>query len=131
MQKNVKAGKDTLNIRGDGRLDLVTKPFSILERPDGTFNVQITARSAGEVNKSVPHIAAALKMPEDRLRGQLVQAVATKGERRPDVISFSLSFGGPDAIRSAAKACLVLWATLVGNNEIRGTTYDDVRRYIH
>ena len=131
MQRKVKAGDDTLNIRGDGRLDLVTKPFSILKRSDGTSEVKITAKSVDEVNKFIPHIAAALKMPEDRLREQLVQAVATKNVRRPGVIQSSLSFGGQDAIRSAAKACLVLWATLVGNNEIKGAAYDNVRRYIY
>jgi hypothetical protein len=130
MLRKVKAGDDILNIGGDGRLDLVTKPFSILERPDGNAEVKIIANSLEEIEKLIPHIAAALKMPQDRLREQIVQVHGSKVERRPDTIHFSLSFGGQDAIRSAAKACLVLWATLMGNNEIKGAPYDDVRHYI-
>jgi hypothetical protein len=131
MLRNVKAGDDTLNIKGDGSLDLVTKPFSILQRPDGNVEVKIIANSLQEIEKLIPHIAAALQMPEDRLREQIVQADGSKVERRPDKIHFSLSLGGQDAIRSAAKACLVLWATLVGNNEIKGAAYDAVRHYVY
>jgi hypothetical protein len=34
-------------------------------------------------------------------------------------------------MRSAAKSCLVLWATLVGNEEVKGSRYDSVRRFIN
>jgi hypothetical protein len=130
MLRNVKAGADTLNILGDGKIDLINKPFSITERADGKFEVKINARSFEHMEKLIPRIAAALKMPEDHFREQIVQAHALKVERRPDPIKFSLSFGGTLAIRSAAKSCLILWATLVGNDEIESPCYDAVRHYI-
>lgn len=131
MQRGVKAGNDTLNIKGDGSFVRVTKPFSIDERPDGKAEVRITAGSLEEVEKLIPNIAAALKMPETELRKQLRQSDVSMIERRPDTMHFSLSFGGQDAIRSAAKSCLVLWATLVLNDEAKSGPYDAVRRYIY
>jgi hypothetical protein len=45
-------------------------------------------------------------------------------------VHHSLSFGGPLAVRSAAKSCLVLWATAVGNEEVKSSPYDDARRFV-
>jgi HNH endonuclease len=130
MLRRVKSGDDVINIFGDGRMELVTKPFTISPRGDGNYDVQITASTKEEIAKLIPNIAAALKMPEEQLREQLKGAIATSTERRPDAVHFSLSFGGPDAIRSAAKSCLVLWSTLVGNDEARGGPYDSARDFI-
>ncbi len=131
MLRRVKAGTDILNIESDGTLALVAKPFSISERPDGKADLRITAGSLKEIEKLIPNIAAALKISEVQLREQLAQAQISMIERRPDTVHFSLSFGGQDAIRSAAKACLVLWTTLVGNDETASAPYDAVRAYIH
>lgn len=131
MLRGVKAGRDTLNIKGDGSFRRVAKPFSIKERPDGNADVRIEAHSLEEIEKLIPHIAAALKVPENDVRKQLAQSEVSMIERRPDTVHFSLSFGGQDAIRSAAKACLVLWTTLVGNDETIGAPYDAVRSYIY
>jgi hypothetical protein len=43
--KNVKAGDQTLHLKGDGRIDLITKPFSTSPNADGSVSVQIHARS--------------------------------------------------------------------------------------
>ena len=131
MLRNIKAGNDTLNFMGDGRPTLVKKPFSIQKRKDGNFDVNINAKSFEEIEAYIPHIAAALKIPEESMRAQILQSIGTKVTRRPETIKFSLSFGGENAIRSAAKACLILWTTLVGNNEVKGTPYDDIRQYIN
>lgn len=129
--RRVIAGRDTLNIKGDGSFRRVAKPFSIKERPDGNADVRIEAHSLEEIEKLIPHIAAALKVPENDLRKQLAQSEVSMIERRPDTVHFSLSFGGQNAIRSAAKACVVLWTTLVGNNETISAPYDAVRSYIY
>jgi hypothetical protein len=92
--------------------------------------VAITARNPEEIGRLIPHIAAALKMPEEKVREQLKVSTAKGVERRPDTVHFSLSFGGPDAIRSAAKACLVLWSTVVGNDEVRSSAYLSAREFV-
>lgn len=58
-------------------------------------------------------------MPEERLREQMAGATASVIEQRPNTILFPTLLGGQDAIRSATKSCLVLWATHVGNDEVR------------
>ena len=64
------------------------------------------------------------------MRELIVATDMTFTERRPDPIQLQFGFGGSGAIRSAAKSCLVLWATLVGNDEVKGRHYADVRRFI-
>lgn len=130
MLRKVRAGDETLNMRGDGTLEPVVKPFSITERPDGSFNVEITARSIEEIDRLIPDIAASLRMPEADIRSQLLTAKARAVERRPGFIHFPLSFGGHNAIRAAAKSCMVLWALKVGNSELRQQTYDAVRTFV-
>lgn len=130
MLRKVQAGGEILNIRGDGTLEPVVKPFSFMERPDGSFNVEINARSLEEIDRLIPNIAASLRMPEENIRSQLLAAKARAVERRPGIAHFTLSFGGHDAIRSAAKACMVLWALKAGNNELRQQPYNAVRRFV-
>jgi len=125
------ASGERLSIKGDGSIRRVVKPFTITELSDGRANVNIDACSMEEIHAHIPNIAAALKIPEAELKKQLVdngQMSVTR--RRPDTIPFSLSFGGEEAIRAAAKSCLVLWATIVGNDEVKSEYYADVRRYI-
>lgn len=128
--KNVKAGKQTLHLRGDGQIELVAKPFTISPKTDGSFDIQIQAGSVEEIENMIPHIAASLKMPEQRLRDQLAGAVASIINQRPDTIIFSPVFGGPEAIRSAVKSCLILWATHVGNNEVSQSIYKAARDFV-
>lgn len=128
--KNVKAGNQTLHLKGDGQIDLVAKPFTTSVSADGTVSVQIHARSAEEIEKLIPHIAASLKMPEKNLREQMAGAPASVIEQRPNTIHFPTSFGGHEAIRSATKSCLILWATLVGNDEVRKDAYSAARLFV-
>src|SRR5258707_3617376 len=60
MLKNIPAGDDVLNLTNDGRPEPVAKPFTIRTLDDGSFELQITARSPEEMARSVPHIAAKL-----------------------------------------------------------------------
>lgn len=128
--KNVKAGEQILNLGGDGKIDLVRKPFTVKENPDGTFVVDIHARSIEEIEKLIPHIAVSIKMPVEEFRKQLLASSASMIEQRPNTIPFRLSFGGIDAFRSAMKSCLVLWATLVGNDEVSGEPYCAARNFV-
>lgn len=128
--KKVKAGDQILNLSGDGRIDLVTKPFTIDKNADGTARVNVHARSIEEIDRLIPHIAALLKMPEAVLRHQMSDAAGSVTEQRPNTIHFPLSFGGPDAFRSAVKSCLALWTTCVGNEELHREPYQAMRDFV-
>ena len=130
MLRSVKAGNDKINIKGDGTMRLVLKPFEITYGDDGKANVQFNVNTIEEVFRHIPNVAAALKLPEEQVREQILSSTAQSVERRPDVANFTYQFGGPDAIKSMAKACLVLWATHVGNAEVQGAPYDRVRGFI-
>lgn len=128
--KKVQAGRQKINIKGDGELELADKPFTIDDLGDGKYNVQIRARSEDHLTQIVPNLAAALKIPEESLRDQLSAAQASKISQRPGTVHFAPSFGGPDAIRSMVKASLILWSTLAGNDEIRGAQYAAARNFV-
>jgi hypothetical protein len=114
----------------DGHLELLAKPFTITKRADGRFDLQLMSRSLEEIDRRIPNIAAALGMPEEHVREQLVNGKAMMIEQRPATVLFNMIFGGPEAFRSAAKSCLVLWALKVGNDEVRGEPYRAVRDFI-
>lgn len=56
-------------------------------------------------------------------------STGSKGSFRPQT-KIELSFGGPDAIRSLAKSCLVLWGLTVGNDEVRSPPYEEIRNFV-
>ncbi len=128
--RNVKVGSDTINIGGDGTICPQSKPFEITALPDGNKNLRITASSFEEIAALLPHMAAALKISTEQLREQLSQQDGLVVERRPGPVRREFRFGGPQAVRSVAKSCLVLWATLVGNDEVQRAQYDEVRDFI-
>lgn len=130
MLRKVKAGDDTINLKGDGSLELVAKPFTITELGEGSFNLQITARSLDELAEHIPNIAAKLKCSEAKVMEILATATAKNTSRRPGVVHFPMSFGGELAIRSFVKSSLVLWATVVGNDEVKGAPYDEARKFV-
>jgi len=111
-------------------MELVTKPFTTEDIGDGKWRVHVEVGSEDKLAHFVPHIAAKLKIPEERLREQFVGAQGTIINRRPAAIVFEPRFGGPDAIRSMVKASLVLWSTLVGNGEVKSGAYDAARDFV-
>jgi len=128
--RRVKAGSQTINVHGDGDLELVTKPFTVAKHPDGRFDLHVTTRTLEEMQRHIPNIAGSLGISEDQVRELLVTAKASMMEWRPPTVGFNMTLGGSDAIRSVAKACLVLWALKVGNEEVKGPSYDGIRNYI-
>lgn len=130
MLRRVEAGQDKIDMRGDGTMQLVTKPFEVTRGDGGQASIQFNVNTIEEVFRHIPNVAAILKLPEEQVRERILSSTARSIERRPDVANFTYQFGGPDAIRSMAKACLVLWATHVGNAEVQGAPYDAVRAFI-
>jgi hypothetical protein len=130
MLRNLESGNEIITITNDGTPELVAKPFTLRKLEDGRFELQITAKSAEEAARYIPHMAAQIGCSEEQLLNILKSATGSFTERRPDTVHHALAFGGPLAVRSAAKSALVLWATLVGNAEIKSPPYADARRFI-
>jgi HNH endonuclease len=131
--KGVQAGAQRINIKGDGRLEFVDKPFAVEDLGDGRWNLQISLDAANfedELKRLIPHIAAKLKVTEDQLREQLLGAHPSLISQRPATSGHELALGGPDALRSVIKASLVLWSTLVGNHELKRVPYKAARRFV-
>jgi hypothetical protein len=131
--KKVQAGAYKIDIKGDGRLELVDKPFTVEDLGGGRWSLQINIDASNfeeELKRLVPHMAAKLKMPEEQLRKQLADGQAALISHRPETTGRTISLGGPDAIRSMVKAGLVLWSTLVGNDEVKSAPYDSARRFV-
>jgi hypothetical protein len=102
----------------------------VTERADGTADVQITVKTEEEFRRIIPHLAARLRMPEEELIRQLEGAKAGFVEKRPGTVHHHISLGGEDAIRSVAKSCLVLFATLVGNDALKSDTFRAAREFV-
>jgi len=126
---NIKAGEDTLTMRGDGTLDLVQKPFEVDQAGDRT-NIRMQLRSTDDVALYLPHIAASLGLSVEQLVASFQSGSGSKVSRPADTIHFKLHFGGPEFLRSAVKSALELWATVVGNEEIRGPAYSAARTFV-
>jgi hypothetical protein len=131
--KGVQAGAQKINVKGDGRLELVDKPFAVQDLGDGRWNLQISLDGANfeeELRRLIPHIAAKLKITEDQLRELLSGAQPSLISHRPDTAGHMLALGGPDVLRSIVKASLVLWNILSGNDEMRREHCGSARRFV-
>jgi hypothetical protein len=128
--RKVKAGADTINLTNDGRLELVAKPFTVTPLDNGQFRLAITARSIEEIAHYLPDMAAQIGCPVEHLLPRFKAAEGKIVSRRPGMVHFHMPLGGGMATRSFAKSCLVLWATLVGNTEVRSAAYEAARRFV-
>jgi len=128
--RNIRSGSVRINLLPDGTPEIISKPFTVTKQPDGTPNVQIIARSEEELERIIPHIAAALRVDEAALRQQLANTPGKVVRGRVDPIHFQLILGGPDVIRSIVKSCLVLLATKVGTRILRTDSFADAREFV-
>jgi hypothetical protein len=62
-------------------------------------------------------------IPEADLAAQMTGGDAAIIEKRPGTVFHPISLGGHDALRSVAKSCLVLLATVVGNDAVRSSPF--------
>jgi len=69
-------------------------------------------------------------VPEEQLVQVFKSANVGYVSKRPGPVHHSLSFGGPDAVRSITKSCLELWASAVGNDEVRSSPYQHARSFV-
>lgn len=128
--RRVKAGTDVINFNSDGTLEAVQKPFTVAHNPDGTLNLQIRANSYEEIARHIPNIAGVLKCTEEQVMQLLAGTEGTWVSRRPGTVHFHFGFGGPEVSKALVKASLVLWATVVGNEEVASETFAEARRFV-
>lgn len=121
---------DRIRMRGDGRPELLTKPFDIEVQADGSKRLKIVAQSFEEIVRYIPHMAKALRCTEEHLLEQLKGAYGEVVSRRPGVIHQPISFGGEIAVRSFTKAAMTLWALAIGNDELLAARYDEARVFV-
>lgn len=130
MLRRVPAGQELFNVRQNGEFEQIAQPFALTKRADGETILQVNARSPEQLAELVPHIAAKLKTTEEKVRQLLKTGEGTMVWKRPDPIRYDLLFGGPDAVRSMAKSCLELWATVAGNEDVRSASYAAARHFV-
>jgi HNH endonuclease len=128
--RNIQTGTETINLRNDGTPELVTPPFTVTGFPDGRDKIEVNARSPEEFRRALPHLAARLRISEARLVELLKQGVIGTIDKRPSRFYLPISLGGDDAIRSATKSCLVLLATVVGNETMKSEAFAAARDFV-
>lgn len=105
-------------------------PFVISNLPDGNQSVELRVTSADELNRILPHLAAALRMSLEDTRMLVRNAQAQHRSERVDGQHHHLSLGGTEPMRSMLKTCMTLWADRFGSGELLKPIYDDARRFV-
>ncbi|WP_287981356.1 HNH endonuclease [Acidiphilium sp.] len=114
----------------DGRIELRQKPFTIVKRDDGGFDVTIKAKDSEHVDNLIPHVAAAIGISEENLRTQLGRANAREIIQPSPQITRNIAFGGHDPLRSLAKSCLILWNRSGQDSAIKESPFDAVKVFV-
>jgi hypothetical protein len=130
MLRGIEVGKEVFNIRNDGSFQQIERPFAITKREDGESILNISGRSWEHIVELIPDIAAALNTTEDKVRQMLKASQAESVWRRPAPIRHDVLLGGPEALRSMAKACLELWAIVAGKDEVKSPAFSAARQFI-
>ncbi|HEX8901761.1 HNH endonuclease [Vitreimonas sp.] len=131
MLRNVQAGAERINIASDGSPVRQNRPFEIKRDDAGNIvGVNIEASSPEELQRHIPNLAAMLKLPEDEVRKRIAASKATIVSQRPGVVPHELKFGGPEALRSVTKACLVLIAATLGSEVVRESAFAEARDFV-
>lgn len=105
-------------------------PFTITKLADGKFDVQIQVTSHEHLQRIIPDLARALKMPEAEVRAQLGTGDIRHVTQRIGTQHHQLSLGGTEVMRSMLKTCLTLWADRHGSDEFDKPSYADAKRYV-
>lgn len=103
------------------------KPFDVERLEDGTIKLQIsTPDNPDALLKAVTNATKYLNIsPEQILQSAQVRLIAAPAPAHHQRISL----GGPEAMRSMAKTCLLLWADKFGADEIRKSTYQQAMSF--
>lgn len=128
--KNVEANSLNTDLLPGGVPKLRPNPaLSFNEKPDGKIEVAIQANSVEQLDELIPHIAGRVAKPIEEVRKRLLQGGKRISLNVGPTHEFSPSFGTEGAQRSMAKACMALWATAVGTEELAHSDYDELRDF--
>lgn len=105
------------------------RPFIISPQPDGNAKVELRVNDAAHLQRLLPDLAAALSTDEDTVRKILQSADIRHVSQRIGTQNYHLSLGGPEAMRSMIKTCLLLWADRYGSQEIEKPCYEYAKRF--
>lgn len=123
-------GGEKLDLLPDGTPQQRSKPFQVTKNESGSFDIAISVRSLDEVARFVPDIAAQTGKSVDEIWKALEGTEATVISKPAGVQNFQLSFGGTDPMRSIVKTCLVLLATSVGSDALKGEPFAAARALV-
>lgn len=125
------SNNETVILGGDGSSRMrIKRQMSFPTGPDGGKGFRGSFTSLSNLLEQIPNIAGALRLTEGETVTKLEEAEATLTETSVPEISSSLEVGGVEDIRAATKACLVLWALKVGNQEIQYDQYNASRQFV-
>lgn len=106
------------------------RPFTITYLPDGSPSVELRVTSAEQLRRILPDLARALGMEVADVKASLARAHVRHVSQRIGTQHREISLGGPLAMRSMLKTCLVLWADLHGGDELLKPIYGEARRFV-
>lgn len=119
-----------IDLLPDGTPQQRSKPFQVTKNENGSFDIAISVRSLDDMARFVPDIAAQTGKSVDETWKALEGTEATVISKPAGVQNFQLSFGGTDPMRSIVKSCLVLLATSVGSEALKGEPFAAARAFV-
>lgn len=110
-----------------------------IEKEDKAINIAVVATSEPELQKLIGNAARAIAKDLGHTAPEVIEAIRVdllRDHKRNDAIVPAPSirgqfqFGAGRSQQSMAKAALVLWARLVGCEEVAHSRYDEIRQFI-
>lgn len=130
MLRNFRVAGRAYNLRSDSSPQSLGKPFDITTNSDGTFNINAQFKDEEQFIRAIPHMAAKLRCTVEHLKSQFETANLKLVSQPLGEGLLSLTLGGPDALRSVMKSCLVLWSTKFGKHEVQSKPYAAARTFV-
>ncbi|WP_166145956.1 HNH endonuclease [Methylosinus sp. RM1] len=115
--KTVTTEGERITLQAEGGMTLTNPEFKKTQRPDGSMEYNIKARSVDEARR----ILEGLKKKHPELDVETALADATAVEKYPEGdFHFAFQFGGPEGGRSMVKTCLAFaFSVLAGTSATR------------
>ncbi|MBM1314247.1 hypothetical protein JQU93_09315 [Sulfitobacter mediterraneus] len=110
----------------------IQKALDLGQDEDGNPTLSISARDEQHLENLLEAAAKALAVPPEKHDAfkDMVRKDAVVKSTPAAAFSSQLALGSKKSLEAMAKACLVLWAKLIGNSEVCDTRYDEIRDFI-
>jgi hypothetical protein len=129
--RNMDVGDEEYDLLPGGRpISKSKNPLIFKDVPEGV-QVTIKARDEEHARTLLTQAAKRLKIPEPEVNEFVSKELeaATKNIGFAPAATHGVHFGSGRSQQSMAKACLVLWAELVGNSELHDVCYSQMRNF--